>query len=70
MDAPDLGMLCAIAQHDAAWTVIRSLGGLHALSLVAAEGKLSAMVALKKACETDASVLLEGDAHDSSSFRL
>mmetsp|Transcript_10306 Transcript_10306/g.28438 ORF Transcript_10306/g.28438 Transcript_10306/m.28438 type:complete len:2169 (+) Transcript_10306:173-6679(+) len=64
MDAPDLGMLCAIAQHEAALKVIRSLGGLHALSLVAAEGNLLAMAALKKACETDASVLLEGDAHE------
>ena len=64
MDAPDLAMLCAIAQHEAALKIIRSLRGLHALSLVAAEGNVSALGALKKACETDASVLLEGDAHE------
>ncbi|KAL7576547.1 hypothetical protein ACA910_018041 [Epithemia clementina (nom. ined.)] len=64
MNAPDLAMLCAIAQHEAALKIIRSLGGLHALSLVAAEGNVSAMGALKKACETDATVLLEGDAHE------
>ena len=64
MDAPDLAMLCAIAQHETALKIIRSLGGLHALSLVAAEGNVSAMGALKKACETDAPVLLEGDAHE------
>jgi hypothetical protein len=63
MDAPDVAMLCAITQHDQALLTLRSIGGLHALSLVAAEGELSAMVALKKACTTDASILLEGDTH-------
>lgn len=63
LEAPDVAMLCAIAQHDEALKVLRSVGGLHALSLVAAEGELSAMIALTKACQTDASVLLEGDTY-------
>ena len=65
MDAPDVGMLCAIAQHEDALFVLRAAGGLHALSLVAAEGELSAMVALKKACKSDATVLLEGETYKS-----
>lgn len=64
-EAPDVAMLCAIAQHDEALSVLKSIGGLHALSLVAAEGELSAMVALKKACSFDASVLLEGETYKS-----
>ena len=63
MDAPDVAMLCAIAQHDDALVILRSIGGLHALSLIAAEGELSAIVALKKACSGDASVLLEGETY-------
>ena len=38
MEAPDLAMLCALAQHDEALTTLRGIGGLHALSLVAGEG--------------------------------
>jgi len=64
-EAPDVAMLCAIAQHGEALSVLQSMGGLHALSLVAAEGELSAMTALQKACKTDASVLLEGDTYKS-----
>jgi len=63
MDAPDVAMLCAMAQHDEALKTLRSIGGLNALSLVAAEGEISAIVALKKACEGDANVLLEGDTY-------
>lgn len=63
MDAPDVAMLCAIAQHDEALLTLRSIGGLHALSLVAGEGELSAMVALTKACHDDASILLEGETY-------
>jgi len=63
MDAPDVAMLCAIAQHEEALLTLRSIGGLHALSLVAAEGNVSALVALKKACSGDANVLLEGDTY-------
>jgi FYVE zinc finger/WW domain len=63
MEAPDLAMLCALAQHAEALQTLRSIGGLHALSLIAAEGELSAIVALQKACASDASVLLESDAY-------
>ena len=48
MEAPDVKMLCAIAQHSTALKIIASIGGLHALSLIAAEGELSAIMALKK----------------------
>jgi len=63
MDAPDVKMLCAIAQHSSALKVIASIGGLHALSLIAAEGELSAILALKKACEEDPSILIDVDGH-------
>ena len=63
MDAPDVAMLCAVAQHGEALKILRSIGGLHALSLVAAEGEMTAMVALSKACEDGADVILEGDAY-------
>ena len=63
LDAPDVAMLCAIAQHDESLKILRSIGGLHALSLIAAEGEVSALVALKKACDGDADVLLEGDTY-------
>lgn len=63
MAAPDVAMLCAVAQHDDALSTLRALGGLHALSLVAAEGELSAMLALQKACDGDVSIILEGETH-------
>jgi hypothetical protein len=48
MEAPDVVMLCAMAQHDKALEILGEVGGLHALSLIAAEGNLSAIVALQK----------------------
>ena len=63
MEAPDLSMLCALAQHDEALKALRAVGGLHALSLVAGEGNLMAMTALKKACATDPNILLEDDSY-------
>ena len=61
MKAPDVAMLCAVAQHDAALQILRRIGGLHALSQIASEGELSAVLVLKKACEDDFSLLLEAD---------
>lgn len=63
IDAPDVAMLCALAQHVDALSSLRSIGGLHALSLVAAEGEVSALVALQKACIGNADVLMEGDTY-------
>jgi hypothetical protein len=48
MDAPDIAMLCAIAQHENALKVLRTIGGFHALAQVASEGELSAIDALRK----------------------
>lgn len=48
MDAPDVAMLCAIAQHENALRILRSIGGFHALAQVAGEGELSAIEALAK----------------------
>ena len=48
LDAPDVSMLCAVAQHDSALQILRSIGGLHALAQVAGEGEISAIVALQK----------------------
>jgi hypothetical protein len=61
MDAPDIAMLCAIAQHESALKELQAIGGLHALGLIAAEGELSAMLALRNACKSDTAVLLEDD---------
>jgi hypothetical protein len=59
MKAPDVAMLCAVAQHDAAMQILRRIGGLHALSQIASEGEVSAILVLKKvrvhslpACDT------------------
>jgi len=46
MEAPDVAMLCAVAQHDSSLKILRSIGGLHALCLIASEGELSAINAL------------------------
>jgi hypothetical protein len=62
MDAPDVKMLCAIAQHKSALNILCSLGGISALALVAGEGVLSAIVALKHA---DPAALLDADGHKS-----
>eukprot|EP00529_Nitzschia_sp_RCC80_P002265 CAMPEP_0113516958 /NCGR_PEP_ID=MMETSP0014_2-20120614/41926_1 /TAXON_ID=2857 /ORGANISM="Nitzschia sp." /LENGTH=2154 /DNA_ID=CAMNT_0000413969 /DNA_START=305 /DNA_END=6769 /DNA_ORIENTATION=- /assembly_acc=CAM_ASM_000159 len=61
MDAPDVAMLCAIAQHDSALQVLRSIGGLHAIAQVAGEGEITAVLALKNGCKEDPSLLLEGE---------
>jgi hypothetical protein len=47
MAAPDVAMLCAVAQHEKALQILRSIGGLHALAQVASEGELSAVLALQ-----------------------
>lgn len=50
METPDVAMLCAISQHEQALRILRSIGGFHALALVAGEGELSALEALAKVC--------------------
>jgi hypothetical protein len=63
MEAPDVAMLCAIAQHDSALQVLRSIGGLHAIAQVAGEGEITALQALQQGCREDPSLLLEADTH-------
>ena len=65
MDAPDVAMLCAIAQHDVALQVLRSVGGLHAIAQIAGEGEITAVFALQKGCKEDPSLLLEADTYAS-----
>eukprot|EP00538_Stauroneis_constricta_P006061 CAMPEP_0119545386 /NCGR_PEP_ID=MMETSP1352-20130426/137_1 /TAXON_ID=265584 /ORGANISM="Stauroneis constricta, Strain CCMP1120" /LENGTH=2173 /DNA_ID=CAMNT_0007589921 /DNA_START=145 /DNA_END=6666 /DNA_ORIENTATION=+ len=65
MEAPDISMLCAIAQHEIGLKELRSLGGFHALALVAGEGKLMALKALKDGCTFEPELLLEGDTYSS-----
>jgi FYVE zinc finger/WW domain len=48
MTAPDVAMLCAIAQHEEALRIVRSIGGFHALAQVAGEGEISAIEAVRK----------------------
>merc|ERR1719343_1441085 len=63
MEAPDVAMLCAVVQHPKALKTIQSFGGLAALSQIASEGDLMAILAMKKACNEDASILLEDDVY-------
>lgn len=63
MDAPDVAILCAISQQPVALEILRSLGGLHALSLVAGEGKVPAMEAIQVASKDNIEVLLDGDTY-------
>jgi len=65
MDAPDVSLLCAIAQHDVALQALRSVGGLHAIAMVAGEGEITAVLALQKGCKEDPSLLLEADTYAS-----
>jgi len=65
MDAPDVAMLCALAQHDVALQALRSVGGLHAIAMVAGEGEITAVLALQKGCKEDPSLLLEADTYAS-----
>jgi len=65
MEAPDVSMLCAIAQYESALQVLRSIGGLHAIAQVAGEGEITAVLALQKGCKEDPSLLLEADTYAS-----
>jgi len=65
MDAPDVSLLCALAQHDVALQALRSVGGLHAIAMVAGEGEITAVLALQKGCREDPSLLLEADTYAS-----
>jgi len=65
MGAPDVSLLCAIAQHDVALQALRSLGGLHAIAMIAGEGEIAAVLALQKGCKEDPSLLLEADTYAS-----
>lgn len=65
MDAPDVAMLCAIAQHDVAMQNLRSVGGLHSIAMIAGEGEITAVLALQKGCKEDPSLLLEADTYAS-----
>jgi len=65
MDAPDVSMLCAVAEHKEALVTLRSIGGLHALSLVASQGDPSAIAALTTLCNDDPASLLEDETYSS-----
>jgi FYVE zinc finger/WW domain len=62
MEAPDVKMLCALAQHEDALDIISSLGGVSALCLIAGEGDYSAITALKK---VKAENLIQANGHHS-----
>lgn len=46
LNAPDVSLLCAMAQHGNAMKILESIGGLHALAQVAADGEPNALAAL------------------------
>jgi len=45
--------------------VLRSVGGLHAIAMIAGEGEITAILALQKGCKEDPSLLLEADTYAS-----
>jgi len=46
LNAPDVSLLCAMAQHKSAMRILELIGGLHALAQVAADGEPNALAAL------------------------
>jgi len=63
LEAPDIAMLCAIAQHENGLKELRTLGGFHALALVAGEGELMALHALEAGCAGNPELLMEGETY-------
>jgi hypothetical protein len=63
---PEVTMLSALASSKEALSFLVANGGLEALSLVAAEGEIAAINALKEVCKFDPTLVLEVDGHISA----
>lgn len=63
LNAPDVSLLCAMAQHSKAMKILESIGGLHALAQVAADGEPNALAALLEGCKGQPLLLLEADTY-------
>ena len=69
MAAPDVAMLCALAQHEESLQILLAIGGFHALAQVAGEGDISAIEAIAKVRSTlDATECDECDSRLSSGY--
>eukprot|EP00970_Alexandrium_tamarense_P004389 scaffold732_cov265-Alexandrium_tamarense.AAC.9 len=56
-------LLCAIASFPESLVVVSEVGGLEAISLIAHEGEIGAIKALRKACVISAKSIVDVDAH-------
>jgi len=56
-------MLCLLASFPESLDLLRKVGGLEAIGLIAHEGELPAIQAIQKACELSPSSVVEVDAH-------
>ena len=56
-------LLCAMASNAEALVILSKVGGLEAISLIAHDGEITAIRALKKACEIDPTLIISVDAH-------
>ncbi|CAJ1956999.1 unnamed protein product [Cylindrotheca closterium] len=63
LNAPDVSLLCAMAQHSKAMKILESIGGLHALAQVAADGEPNALAALLEGSKGQPLLLLEADTY-------
>jgi hypothetical protein len=63
LNAPDVSLLCAMAQHRNAMKILESIGGLHALAQVAGDGEPNALEALLEGCKGQPLLLLEADTY-------
>jgi len=62
-ESPEVLLLCALASRKEALSDLCAHGGLDALSLVAAEGETSAILALHEACRGDPSPIIDVEGH-------
>lgn len=65
-ESPEVTLLCALASQPHVRTQLFDKGGLEALSLIAAEGEVSALAALCEVCKDDPKHVIEVDGHISA----
>jgi len=63
--SPEARLLCSMASFPETLEMLRKIGGLEAISLIAHEGELTAILAIQKASEISPSSVVDVDAHQS-----
>jgi hypothetical protein len=61
-------LLCSLASFPESLNVLHQIGGFEAIGLIAHEGELSAILAIKNACELSPKSVVDCDAHISIAF--